>query len=273
MRGSSPMLALGPTVRPTRSRSPTTRQSSHRGTTTPASPTHAARGPVRPPSRTSCRTGGEHQAAARAPHPPARRPGRAVAQLAPPLLRHRRTSTPCRRRLPPGVELAIRDLKESSRASGVLRQRRLAWRARAQPRPLDRPPRPPTPSAAHRRGHHPQPAPHGSTAPPQTAPAAQRHGPPWDTSTAPTHLSRPQRPAQRSRRTSPTLQSRTPKRAGPHTPTASADPTNPSIPKRAVPVLLSSRLGRSEVVASIEDDVAAASGDADHRLPCERLRW
>ena len=73
------------------------------------------------------------------------------------------------------VELAIRDLKESAGLSRcpsrtILRQRRLArlLRARAQPRPLDRPPRPRPPhSTAHRRGHHPQPAPHRAGPPRQ----------------------------------------------------------------------------------------------------------
>ena len=73
------------------------------------------------------------------------------------------------------VELAIRDLKESAGLSRcpsgtILRQRRLArlLRARAQPRALDRPPRPRPPhSAAHRRGHHPQPAPHRARPPRQ----------------------------------------------------------------------------------------------------------
>ena len=84
------------------------------------------------------------------------------------------------------VELAIRDLKESAGLSRCPsrrfpRQRRLArlLRARAQPRPLDRPPRPRPPRApTHRRSHHPQPAPHRAgpprqpQRPTQTAPAA-----------------------------------------------------------------------------------------------------
>ena len=73
------------------------------------------------------------------------------------------------------VELAIRDLKEELRAQPlplrtVPRQRRLArlLRARAQPRPLDRPPRAHPPRApTHRRGHHPQPAPHRAGPPRQ----------------------------------------------------------------------------------------------------------
>ena len=79
----------------------------------------------------------------------------------------------------------------------VLRQRRLArlLRARAQPRPLDGPPRPGPPRApAHRRGHHPQPAPHRARAASSTTATATDcacrstgHGhtpspPPWDTS-------------------------------------------------------------------------------------------
>ena len=85
------------------------------------------------------------------------------------------------------VELAIRDLKESAGLSRCPSGRFYAngaWlgllRARAQPRPLDRPPRTRPPhSAAHRRGHHPQPAPHRARPPrqpqrpPQTPPAAQ----------------------------------------------------------------------------------------------------
>ena len=162
------------------------------------------------------------------------------------------------------VELAIRDLKEGSRAQPlplrtVPRQRRLArlQRARAQPRPLDRPPRAHPPRApAHRRGHHPQPAPHRAgpprqpQRPTQTAPAAQlalaehlHHRPATNPQPAPAHLSRPQRPAQR-RPTPPATnphQPRTPilhapKRAGPHTHTSpaatrppTADPTSPSV--------------------------------------------
>ena len=109
------------------------------------------------------------------------------------------------------VELAIRDLKENAGLSRcpsgqILRQRRLArlLRARAQPRPLDRPPRPHPPHApTHRRGHHPQPAPH-SAGPPrqpqrptQTPPAAQlalaehlHHRPGTHPQPAPTHLTR-----------------------------------------------------------------------------------
>ena len=109
------------------------------------------------------------------------------------------------------VELAIRDLKESSGLSRCpsgrfCRQRRLArlLRARAQPRALDRPPRAHPPHApAHRRGHHPQPAPHRARPPrqpqrpPQTAPAAQlamgkhlHHRPATHPQPAPAHLSR-----------------------------------------------------------------------------------
>ena len=61
----------------------------------------------------------------------------------------------------------------------ILRQRRLArlLRARAQPRALDRPPRPRPPRApAHRRSHHPQPAPHRAGPPrqPQRPPQTGR---------------------------------------------------------------------------------------------------
>ena len=154
------------------------------------------------------------------------------------------------------VELAIRDLKERLRAQPlplrtVLRQRRLArlLRARAQPRPLDRPPRPRPPhNAAHRRGHHPQPAPHRAgpprqpQRPPQAAPAVAvalghrlRHRPATNPQPAPTHLSRPQRPAQRSRtppatnRTGPALQPRTPQH--PHN-TPAHQPRHPPTPNR-----------------------------------------
>ena len=154
------------------------------------------------------------------------------------------------------VELAIRDLKEGLRAQPlplrtVPRQRRLArlLRARAQPRALDRPPRPRPPhNAAHRRGHHPQPAPHRAgpprqpQRPTQTPPAVAvalghrlHHRPATNPQPAPTHLSRPQRPAQRSRtppatnRTGPALQPRTPQH--PHN-TPAHQPRHPPTPNR-----------------------------------------
>ena len=159
-----------------------------------------------------------------APHPPARRPSRAVAQLALPLLRHRQTRPrhQSRRHLPPSPRHPWSSpFVTSKRAPGSAaapqddsRQRRLArlLRARAQPRPLDRPPRPRPPHApTHRRSHHPQPAPHRArpprptTAPPQTAPAAQlamaehlHHRPANESATYPCSSNPPPRPAQRS---------------------------------------------------------------------------
>ena len=109
------------------------------------------------------------------------------------------------------VELAIQRPQRERRAQPlplrtIPRQRRLArlLRARAQPRALDRPPRPRPPHApAHRRGHHPQPAPHRAGPPrqpqptPQTAPAAQlamgkhlHHRPGTHPQPAPAHLTR-----------------------------------------------------------------------------------
>ena len=109
------------------------------------------------------------------------------------------------------VELAIQRPQRERRAQPlplrtILRQRRLArlLRARPQPRALDRPPRPRPPHApAHRRGHHPQPAPHRARPPrqpqrpTQTPPAAQlamgkhlHHRPRPDPQPAPTHLTR-----------------------------------------------------------------------------------
>ena len=137
----------------------------------------------------------------------------------------------------------------------IPRQRRLArlLRARAQPRPLDRPPRPRPPhNAAHRRGHHPQPAPHRAgpprqpQRPTQTPPAAQlalaehlHHRPGTHPQPAPAHLSGAQRPAQRSPTPSatnppqpPTPTTHAPKRAGPpkHTSPAATRP-QPPIPQ------------------------------------------
>ena len=205
----------------------------------------------------------------RAPHPPARHPSRAVAQLALPLLRHRQTRPRhlCRRHLPPRPRHrgARQQRPQRERRAQPLplrtipRQRRLArlLRARAQPRPLDRPPRPRPPHApTHRRSHHPQPAPHRAgpprqpQRPTQTAPAAQlamgkhlHHRPATHPQPAPAHLSR--RSAPRAAQSNPTRhqphQPRTPvphapKRAGPHTRTSPAatrpqtdDPTNPSV--------------------------------------------
>ena len=128
----------------------------------------------------------------RAPHPPARRPRRAVAQLALPLLRHRqrRPRHLCRRHLPPSPRHSRARHQRPQRERRaqplplrtILRQRRLArlLRARAQPRALDRPPRPRPPRApAHRRGHHPQPAPHRAGPPrqPQRPPQTGRTQP------------------------------------------------------------------------------------------------
>ena len=199
------------------------------------------------------------------PQPPARRPTRAVAQLAIPLLRHRpsRPRHQSRRRKPsrprhsrarhqrPQRRLRAQPLPLRT----VPRQRRLArlLRARAQPRPLDRPPRAHPPRApTHRRGHHPQPAPHRAGPPrqpqrtPQTAPAAQlalaehlHHRPATNPQPAPAHLSRPQRPAQR-RPTPPATNPHqphtpilhAPKRAGPHTRTSpTANRPQPPIPQ------------------------------------------
>ena len=143
-------------------------------------------------------------------------PTRAVAQLAPPLLRHRpsRPRHQSSRRIPPKPRHSRTRHSRPQRQRRaqplplrtVLRQRRLArlQRARTQPRPLDRPPRTHPPhSAAHRRGHHPRPAPHRGgpprqpLRPPQTAPAAQlalaehlHHRPRPDPQPAPAHLSR-----------------------------------------------------------------------------------
>ena len=158
------------------------------------------------------------------------------------------------------VELAIRDLKEGSGLSRcpsgqffangawlaccVLAHNLARWAAR-----LGRA-HPTTP--AHRRGHHPQPAPHRAgpprqpQRPTQTAPAAQlamgthlHHRPATNPQPAPTHLSRPQRPAQRSRTppaTNPhqphTPILHAPKRAGPHTRTSpAATRPQPPIPQ------------------------------------------
>ena len=117
---------------------------------------------LRPPSKqaaaaTSCAA----TTVRHAPQPPARRAGRAVAQLALPQLRHqpRRPRHQSSRRLPPKPrhrrarhQRPQRRLRAQPLPLGtVLRQRRLArlLRARAQPRPLDRPPRPrPTHNAA-----------------------------------------------------------------------------------------------------------------------------
>ena len=155
------------------------------------------------------------------------------------------------------VELAIRDLKEGSGLSRCPSGRfpaNGAWlaclRARAQPRPLDRPPRPHPPRApAHRRSHHPQPAPHRARPPrqpqrpTQTAPAQAlamskhlHHRPATNPQPAPTHLSR--RSAPGAAQPNPTRhqphQPRTPvlhapKRAGPHTRTSPAA-TRPQTP-------------------------------------------
>ena len=159
------------------------------------------------------------------------------------------------------VELAIRDLKEGSGLSRcpsgqffangawlaccVLAHNLARWAARLGAHP----PRAPT----HRRGHHPQPAPHRAgpprqpQPPTQTAPAAQlamgthlHHRPATNPQPAPTpHLSRPQRPAQRSRTppaTNPhqphTPILHAPKRAGPHTRTSpAATRPQPPIPQ------------------------------------------
>ena len=114
--------------------------------------------------------------------------------------------------------------------------------------PRAHPPRAPT----HRRGHHPQPAPHRAgpprqpQRPPQTAPAAQlalgkhlHHRPATNPQPPPAHLSRPQRPAQRTPTPPATNphQPRTPilhapKRAGPHTRTSpAATRPQPPIPQ------------------------------------------
>ena len=158
------------------------------------------------------------------------------------------------------VELPIRDLKDSAGLSrcpsgrfyangawlacSVLAHNLARW---------TRPPRTHPPhSAAHRRGHHPQPAPHRARPPrqpqrtPQTAPAAQlamgkhlHHRPGTHSQPAPAHLSRPQRPG--AAQPHPTRhqphQPRTPvrhapKRAGPHTRTSpTATRPQPPIPQ------------------------------------------
>ena len=122
------------------------------------------------------------------------------------------------------------------------------------------PPRAPT----HRRGHHPQPAPHRARAassthsvPTQTGACRStgpgqntlHHRPATNPQPAPAHLSRPQRPAQRrptppatNRRTSPAPQScgrpKTRRPAYTHQPSGhpapTADPTSPSVRFRSV---------------------------------------
>ena len=196
------------------------------------------------------------------PQPPARRPSRAVAQLALPLLRHRPTRPRhlCRRRKPPRPRHSrARHQRPQRRLRAqplplrtIPRQRRLArlLRARAQPRPLDRPPRPHPPHApTHRRSHHPQPAPHRAgpprqpQRPPQTAPAQAlamgkhlHHRPATHPQPAPAHLSRRSAPraAQPNPKRHQPHQPRTPvlhapKRAGPHTRTSPAA-TRPQTP-------------------------------------------
>ena len=231
---------------------------------------------ARPPRRQAPRPRRQARQAApgHTPQPPARRPGRAVAQLALPLLRHRQTRPRHRRRRrkPPRPRHSrARHQRPQRRLRAqplplrtIPRQRRLArlLRARAQPRPLDRPPRPRPPhNAAHRRGHHPQPAPHRAgpprqpQRPTQTAPAAQlalaehlHHRPGTHPQPAPTHLSGAQRPAQRSPTPSatnppqpPTPTTHAPKTRRPaqtHQPSGhpapTADPTNPSVDSGSV---------------------------------------
>ena len=129
-------------------------------------------------------------AAHRAPQPPASAP---KAELWPNwryhCVRHRqrRPRHQSRRRLPPRPRHESSSPSETSKkAPGCSRcpSGRFfangAWlaccRARAQPRALDRPPRTaPTPQrTAHRRGHHPQPAPHSAGHASSTTAAAAR---------------------------------------------------------------------------------------------------
>ena len=159
------------------------------------------------------------------------------------------------------VELAIRDLKENSGLSRCPsgqfpRQRRLArlLRPRAQPRPLDRPPRAHPPRApTHRRGHHPQPAPHrgraaSSTTAADTDCACRSTGPGRtpspppcnESATCPSSSEPPTAPgaAQPNPTPPPTRTSphtpilHAPKRAGPHTHTSpAATRPQPPIPQ------------------------------------------
>ena len=203
------------------------------------------------------------------PQPHHRRPGRAVAQLAPPRVRHQPPRPRHRRRgrLPPRPRHRRARHQRPQRKlraqplplRTVLRQRRLArlLRARTQPPALGRPPRqsPPAPPA-HRRGHHPQPAAHSAgpprqpQRPPQAPPAPQlalgahlHHSPATHPQPAPARLTRPQRPAQRTSTPSATnpCQPRTPTPHAPtptrHTRTPTPAPTNPkTAPTLTAPV-------------------------------------
>ena len=200
--------------------------------------------------------------------PPRRRPGRAVAQLAPPRVHHRprRPRHQRSRRLPPRPRpsRACHQRPQRQRPASlplrtVLRQRRLARLRRTRPQPpaLDSPPRTPPPQrTSHRRRHRAQTAPHSARTPPQpqrppqTAPAAQlalghglHHRPGTHPQPAPAHL---------SRRSAPGAAQPNPKRHQPHQaphssparpktrrpahthqpsghPAPNADPTNPSV--------------------------------------------
>ena len=265
------MKPSAPTARPTRSRSHRTPRSKQPySTTTPgrrSAPAAARRKSLRapsPPAAAATSSRRDERAELRLIMRRTRLLGaqRTVAQLALPLLRHRQTRPLCRRRAHATVELAIRDLKESAGLSrcpsGILRQRRLArlLRARAQPRALDRPPRTRPPHApAHRRGHHPQPAPH-SAGPPrqpqrptQSACRSTGHGqtpspPPWDTSATCPSSSEPPTAPRRSAvephapptAPAPHPRSCTPQNAPARThapaqrpPGPNLDPTNPSV--------------------------------------------
>ena len=158
------------------------------------------------------------------------------------------------------VELAIRDLKEGSGLSRcpsgrffangawlaccVLAHNLVRWTARLGGAHPTR--------AAHRRGHHPQPAPHSAgpprqpQRPPQAPPAvavAMGHRlhqrTPTNPQPAPAHLSRPQRPAQRSP-TPPATNPHRPRTPAPRAPTPTQHtraPTPASTNPKTAPTL------------------------------------